>query len=28
LVAPKGAAEYLDAGWHKMYREPLQAYLG
>ena len=25
---PKGAAEHLAGGWHKMYWEPLQKYLG
>ena len=25
---PDGAAEHLEAGWHKMYWEPLAAYLG
>ena len=25
---PDGAAEHLEAGWHKMYWEPLRAYLG
>lgn len=24
---PEGAAEHLDGGWHKMYWEPLRAYL-
>jgi activator of HSP90 ATPase len=25
---PDGAAEHLESGWHKMYWEPLRAYLG
>ena len=25
---PDGAAEHLEGGWHKMYWEPLRAYLG
>ena len=25
---PEGAAEHLEGGWHKMYWEPLRAYLG
>jgi activator of HSP90 ATPase len=25
---PDGAAEHLESGWHKMYWDPLRAYLG
>jgi activator of HSP90 ATPase len=25
---PDGAAEHLEGGWHKMYWEPLRAYMG